>query len=43
MTECKVSRSEFLADKHKPWREKPGLGIGAVRSYLMERIKGEQK
>lgn len=34
MVECKVSRSDFLADKHKPWRKNPEQGLGAIRSYL---------
>lgn len=33
MIECKVSRSDFLIDKKKPWRQ-PGQGIGHYRFYL---------
>lgn len=33
LVEVKVSRSDFLADKKKPWR-KPGQGMGQRRAYL---------
>lgn len=33
LIEVKVSRSDFLADKKKPWR-KSGMGIGGRRVYL---------
>lgn len=33
LVEVKVSRSDFLADKKKPWRQ-PGNGIGKRRVYL---------
>jgi hypothetical protein len=32
--ECKVSRADFLADKKKPVRQKPELGMGCERFYL---------
>ncbi len=31
--ECKTSRSDYLIDKKKPWRQ-PGKGIGHYRFYL---------
>jgi len=34
LVECKTSRSDFLADKKKPFRAMPELGIGAYRYYL---------
>lgn len=34
LIEVKVSRSDFLKDKHKPWREVPQNGLGMYRSYL---------
>jgi hypothetical protein len=33
LAEVKVSRSDFLADKKKPWR-KPGSGMGDFRVYV---------
>jgi hypothetical protein len=33
--ECKVSRSDFLADARKPVRIRPGLGVGRLRYYLV--------
>lgn len=35
LIECKVSRSDFLADKKKPFREDPKLGVGKWRYYLV--------
>jgi hypothetical protein len=32
--ECKVSRSDFLADKDKPFRVKSNIGMGCERFYL---------
>ena len=32
--ECKVSRADFLADKHKPFRADPAKGMGDWRFYL---------
>jgi hypothetical protein len=37
LVECKVSRSDFLADRAKPFRSKPGKGIGCERFYLAPR------
>ena len=33
LIECKVSRSDFLADKKKPFRVKPEQGMGQYRMY----------
>jgi hypothetical protein len=32
--ECKISRCDFLADKEKPFRVKPNIGMGCERFYL---------
>lgn len=34
VVECKVSRSDFLADANKPFRMKPEEGLGSQRLYL---------
>ena len=34
VVECKASRSDFLADKDKPFRVKPTIGMGCERFYL---------
>lgn len=34
LVECKVSRSDFLADKHKIFRKRPEMGMGAFRFYM---------
>jgi hypothetical protein len=34
MVECKVTRADFLVDREKPWRQKPGRGVGSERFYL---------
>jgi hypothetical protein len=34
LIEVKVSRSDFLADKKKFWRQNPKEGLGNFRSYL---------
>lgn len=34
VVECKVSRADFLADREKPFRKKPHLGLGCERFYL---------
>jgi hypothetical protein len=34
LVECKVSRSDFLADRDKPFRRKQELGLGCERFYL---------
>ena len=33
MIECKVSRADFLADRKKPFRMEPRLGVGTHRLY----------
>jgi hypothetical protein len=34
LVECKVSRADFLADREKPFRQKPEAGVGCERYYL---------
>jgi len=34
LIECKVSRPDFLADREKPCRQKPEIGVGCERYYL---------
>ncbi len=34
LIECKISRSDFLADREKPWRKQPENGTGCERLYL---------
>jgi hypothetical protein len=34
IVECKVSRADFLADREKPFRRKPEIGMGCERYYL---------
>jgi hypothetical protein len=34
LIECKVSRADFLADREKPFRKNPELGMGCERLYL---------
>ena len=34
LVECKVTRSDFLADRAKPFRLKPDQGVGSERFYL---------
>jgi hypothetical protein len=34
LVECKVTRSDFLADRAKPFRLKPHQGVGCERFYL---------
>lgn len=33
LIECKISRGDFLADRKKPWRLNPSLGMGGHRIY----------
>jgi len=35
LIECKASRSDFLADKKKPFRQNPQEGVGNTRYYLV--------
>lgn len=37
LVECKVTRADFLADRVKPFRQKPELGVGSERFYLAPR------
>ncbi len=34
LVECKVARADFLADREKPWRQRPERGVGSERFYL---------
>lgn len=34
LVEGKVSRADFLADRDKPFRQKPEIGVGCERYYL---------
>jgi hypothetical protein len=34
LVECKVTRADFIADRAKPFRLKPQLGVGCERFYL---------
>lgn len=34
VVECKVSRADFLADREKPFRQKPEIAMGCERFYL---------
>jgi hypothetical protein len=34
LVECKVSRSDFLADRSKPWRAAPEGALGCERYYM---------
>jgi hypothetical protein len=44
LVESKVSRADFLADRDKPFRVKPEVGVGCERYYLAPRglIKSEE-
>jgi hypothetical protein len=35
LVECKITRSDFLADRDKPFRLKPDQGVGCERFYLV--------
>ena len=37
LVESKVSHAEFLADRDKPFRQKPEMGVGCERYYLAPR------
>ncbi len=37
LIESKVSRADFLADRDKPFRQKPEIGVGCERYYLTPR------
>lgn len=34
LVECKVARADFLADRGKPFRQRPEQGVGCERFYL---------
>jgi hypothetical protein len=34
LMECKASRSDFCADRRKPWRLSPATGVGTLRYYM---------
>jgi len=34
LVECKITRADFLADREKPFRVKPEIGLGCERFYL---------
>ncbi|MGZ4824448.1 MAG: hypothetical protein ACXVY9_02835 [Terriglobales bacterium] len=34
LVECKVSRGDFLGDRHKPWRLDPSGALGCERFYM---------
>ncbi len=34
LVECKITRADFLADRDKPFRQKPEKGVGSERFYL---------
>lgn len=34
LVECKVTRADFLADRAKPFRQKPDKGVGSERFYF---------
>jgi len=34
LVECKVTRADFIADRTKPFRQKPDKGVGSERFYL---------
>ncbi len=35
LVECKLTRSDFIADRAKPFRLEPGEGVGCERFYLV--------
>jgi len=37
LVECKISRADFLADRAKPFRQRPETGVGSERFYLAPR------
>src|ERR1700687_5035340 len=36
LVECKISRTDFLADRDKPFRQQSELGMGCERFYLTQ-------
>lgn len=43
LIECKASRSDFLADKRKPFRQDPLQGVGRRRYYLVNEGVAKQE
>ena len=43
LVECKISRADFLADRDKPFRQKPEFGVGSERFYLVPEGLAPQK
>jgi hypothetical protein len=37
LVESKVSRADFLADRDKPFRQEPAMGVGCERYYMAPR------
>ena len=37
LVECKASRADFMADREKPFRQRPEMGVGSERYYLAPR------
>lgn len=37
LVECKLTRADFLADRGKPFRSRPELGVGSERFYFAPR------
>jgi len=34
VVECKLNRADFLADRSKPFRQRPAIGLGCERFYM---------
>lgn len=43
LIECKASRADFLADRKKPFRQDPQMGIGMRRYYLVNEGVAKQE
>lgn len=43
LIECKASRADFLADRKKPFRQNPLMGIGMRRYYLVNEGVAKQE
>jgi len=35
VVECKLNRADFLADRSKPFRQRPNIGLGCERFYMV--------
>ncbi len=44
LVECKISRPDFLADREKPVRKRPRIGVGCERYYLVPKglVRGDE-